>query len=726
MIRLVRLDYMIIMFSLCIGCFLTLNQSVASTTNSFNYGQCLTERAAFNQELRNYNQAALMTASIKAFALKKNPNLLKWDYETVKFIYNLNLVKVFFETLVDVYNDQSHVELKSEFENYLTGVNGNNILQQLQSNNPYEDTDTLTSFKEFLSKPDSRKSAQLHQKYQTILKYLNAPLRAQALAELYGVVQSASITLDFLSLRALEQWLALFDVFFEKRMIKSFLVEAYIKSPVKIINNKPSPSGILFSEEEYNQNPVWKSELPPLMNESYPRLSSNHSEAQKLIKYLYSRTIEDFLFSMNAIDYTTVEQWMIENNIINSVASPSATTSHLPLKSDPSSTAINGTASRENTNNGMILPRAKPERRKKGKVVKKRPVKSTNPNAAIYYSVLQQAQVDEKSKSEPTDAKKVFAYLANQERVYSNAFDNFVWHKQEGTPTEKSIDGIARTLYSEAESCQKLDDQNQQGVHQFEAMGLAIAHRAISIEKENRLMNFYTSTPNPQESSNPESDYFSTSPNVSDYYGAVRDFGRNGEVMRHPIVSEMPTPAQVVSKPVHFSVWKIAKTESISATKWIPELSSLGYPNDFKVAIASSSKSTMDNAQFKALCPTAYPEVFKHALGVASQIVSNPYDFVRRYQLYEYNKKGGRYVTPYFFTHGPKTKLGAKNRSFAKVALVDAYTKTKDGKPTPLRMIDSKDNINCRTFKLYGAHEKHQWNKTLVNQWNNKGPFSIY
>lgn len=729
MICTIRLEYILILIIFCFGCFLNLNQSMA-TTPSFNYGQCLTEKIAFNQDLKNYNQAALITASIKAFALKKNTNLLKWDYETVKFIYNLALVKTFFKTLVEIYNDPNDLELRSEFESYLTGIKGNDLLQQLQLNGPNDDAESLTSFKDFLKKKDSRKSPKLNRKYQTLLKYMETPLRAHALAELYDVVQSASITIDFLSLKASEQWLSLLDVFLNKSMLKPFIIEAYNKSTVKVRNKQPYLSGILFSEEEYNLNPVWKSELPSLMKEIYPNFSNNEPEAQRLVKYLYSRTLEDFLFSMNSIDYTTVEQWITENNF--STSTPASTPS--------ASVTTNNLALNKNTNGSVIIPKVKPKpikavhtkNSKKLAVVKSKEdnsvkqsavAKSSNSNAEIYYSVLKQAQMDEKSKREATDAKKIFAYLANQERVYSNAFDNFVWHKQDGSPMEKSIDGVARTLYSEAESCQKLESSDQQGIHQFEAMGLAIAHRAINIDKENRLRKKYTNTPNPQENMNPKSEYFSSSPIVGDYYGAARDFGRNGEVMQYPIVSEMPTPAQVVSKPVHFSVWKIAKTELISALKWIPELKSLGYPEDFKIAIASASKSNLDNAQFKALCPTAYPEVFKHALSIASQIVSNPYNYVRKYKLKQQSKKGHYEVIPYFFTHGPKTKLGAKNRSLGNVTLFDAYNE--NGVPTTLRLTDPKANINCRTFKLYGAHPKHQWSPSLVNKWNN-APFDIY
>lgn len=704
---------------LSLFCFLILNQSVATATSSFNYGQCLTNRAAFNQDLKDYNSAALMTASIKAFALKKNSNLLKWDYETVKFIYNLNLVKKLFENLMGAYNDSSDPALKNEMESYLIGTKGNDLLQQLQLQGPYDDTETLTSFKEFLAKADPRKSEMLAKRHRNILKYLENPHRVHALVEVYEVIQSASLTIDFLSLKALEQWIALLDVFLKKPMITDFIIEAFNVSPTEVIDNKSYYTGTLFSEEEYNLNPVWKSELPPLMDDRYPTLSNNYPEAQKLIKFLYTRTLEDFLFSMNGIDYTTVEQWITENNFPETLAT-SVKVNQAPVENKKLNISTKPQKTKEKPkprvkNNAS---KTKPNSRKKIKRTTASKA-NANPNTTLYFSVLKLAQKDEKSKLEPTNAKKIFVYLDNQERVYSNAFDNFVWHKQEGTAVEKAIDGVARTLYSEADICQKLEDSNQKGIHQFEAMGLAIANRTIDIDKENRILGtFNQSNPlNYKEANNPRSEYHSTSRKVGDYYESVRDFGRNKESTRYPHVTEMPTPAQVVSKPVHFSVWKIAKTETYSATNWIPKLLALGYPEDFKLAVAGASKSNLDYAQYKALCPTDYPEIFKHALGIASQIVTNPYAYVEKYKLYEKNKKGSQYVKPYFFTHGSKTKLGAKNRPLGNITLIETNNSSQTKQSKTLKMIDSSSSLQCRTFKLYGAHEKHQWTQKLVNSW---------
>lgn len=733
MISTFRNRYKHLLFILC-NILLALSLSVvAKATSSFSYGQCLTNRGAFNQDLKDYNSAALMTASIKAFALKKNSNLLKWDYETVKFIYNLNLVKKLFENLVEAYKDPSDVALRNEMESYLIGVKGNDLLQQLQMNGPYEDTESLTSFKQFLSKADPRKSERLSQIHHNILRYLENQHRVQALVEVYEVIQSASLTIDFLSLKALQQWLVFLDIFLKKPMIKTFIAEAFKASPTEIIDNKEFHTGVLFSEEDYNLNPVWKSELPPLMDELYPTLSNNEAEAQKLIKFLYTRTLEDFLFSMNGIDYTAVEQWMAENNfsptLSISAATPSSpilaenkeknqNTSSKRAKNKIKPTKIQKTKDRVKTE-AKVSKANKPGSRQPTKRTTAAVASANNFNKTLYFSVLKRAQTDEKSKLEPTVAKKIFVYLDNQERVYSNAFDNYVWHKQEGSAVEKAIDGVARTLYSEADICQKLENSNQGGIYQFEAMGLAIANRSVEIDKENRILRtFNQSNPlNYEEANNPRSEYNSSTRKVGDYYESVRDFGRNKESMRHPLVTEMPTAAQVVSKPVHFSVWKIAKTETYSAINWIPKLLALGYPEDFKLAVAGASKSNLDYAQFKALCPTDYPEVFKHALGIASQIVTNPYAYVQKYKIYEKSKKGGQYVKPYFFTHGPKTKLGAKSRPLGNITLIDTNNVSAIKQSKTLKMIDPNSSLQCRTFKLYGAHEKHLWTQKLVDSW---------
>ncbi len=637
-----------------------------SLASDFQYGQCLTSKEQFNKEIKQYQRAAGAMASIKSFALNSNPELLTWNYDTVKFIYHLAATKNIFDLLWDIYqiNDPTSETTIAEFESYLKGNVGHTLLLQLQENNLEEMDSLLIRFYRFLGHEDTSRSRDLEAKFKRIYTYFNTSSynHRKSIFEVYQFIQNAAIDVDFLSKTGVEQWRNLIDYFFSIPEVLPLLEKIYDSSPILTLENgKKIRSGFLFSDSEFNTKSesrpqTWKSLLPPLLKLPYPKAFDAYPAAQKMLQSLFSRSIEDFLFSVDDIDSSMVKRWM-------------------PL------------------------------------------------NKKYSEALLYEALRSKGSRNEKTDASKIHKYLANQNRAYSNAFDHYVWQRQEGTAIEKTIDGVARTLYSEAESCQKYDNSRSRPIkyNQLQPIGLVIASRTLAVDKENRRINLFQTLPNAPWESNPKSKNYSSTPKASDYKGAIRDFSRNNEIIQYPFLSEMLTPAKIVSKADQFSVWKVAKTMLINPQRWIPQLSRLGYPETFSVAIAGASSSTMDDAQHKALCPRLNSDVFTESVQLATQIVTNPQNYVQKYVLHEKSKKYSRNVLPYFFTHGKRTKLGAKSRSMATNQLTLYQKETNQNRYLP--MINPNGTESCRHFRLYAAHPDYLWTPKEVQTWKERRSF---
>ncbi|MGZ3792761.1 MAG: hypothetical protein ACXVCP_10450 [Bdellovibrio sp.] len=253
-------------------------------------------------------------------------------------------------------------------------------------------------------------------------------------------------------------------------------------------------------------------------------------------------------------------------------------------------------------------------------------------------------------QGETNSTVKLYKYIQSKERVYNNAFDHFVWG-QEGTPFEKSVDGVARTLFGEAESCQA------GGASQFEAIASIVAARSISVDLQNQDNDIYLAVANYGISVINLLPFVDFAP-LTSYKSGASDFGRTIELKANPLVSEMATPAQVVSKPGQFAVWKIGDVESIQISKLINFHPSLGYPLDMKTTIAGPLGKGMDPAQQKVLCPngegsTSSNSTFKEAVKIAEEMVKNYSSFAQRYRFYQ----GANRVVPYFYTHGANTTL---------------------------------------------------------------------
>ncbi|MGZ3775160.1 MAG: hypothetical protein ACXVCN_15655 [Bdellovibrio sp.] len=261
-----------------------------------------------------------------------------------------------------------------------------------------------------------------------------------------------------------------------------------------------------------------------------------------------------------------------------------------------------------------------------------------------YKIILAQANNEPSLSAETNIAVKLFKYIQLKERVLSNAFDHFVWNGQEGTALEKSIDGVARTLYGEAESCEL------SGASQFEAIGSIIAARSITVDQENQEKNIFLSVANFGIGIVNVLSPLDIQPFKS-YKTGASDFGRMRELTVNPIIADMATPAQVVSRPGQFSVWKIGKSESYEISRWIHLPSNLGYPADIKTIVAGPQGADVDPAQRKVLCPNN--DVFQKAVEVAKQLVTDYPSYANKYRFYQNRNR----VIPYFYTHGANVSL---------------------------------------------------------------------
>jgi len=632
---------------LIILCFLFF--SIRIKASEFQYGQCLLDKVnSYSAELTEYNTIALAKAEIKSYALKKNPALLKWNFETVNFIYSVSIILPAFILLKEIYS-YDNVKSVEMIKTALSGSSGHLILMQMAQGgltNSTTQSNYYNSFLEFLGS-NFETSVEINQKLLKLLHFFENKIFQVALLNVYKQIQELSLDSGLLDPKSLNQWIEMTSFFNPDSENKKMDVSNLISTIKKNQNNHED---YYLTEDTFRNNSKIIKALPPLLKFNYPMLpkasaSSDMTDPQKLIYYFYTRSIENYLFGKNDLTLPLLEDWLSQE--------------------------------------------------KKGLAKK----------------LLTQALKKEIKSPEESTSSFILRYLINKQRVLTNAFDQFVWSTQASQITnftkeskkELSIDAVARTLYSEAESCH---DSN---VHQFEAIGAIIAQRAIAINQENALFSRYSLELNMDIISNQK--VISKTPIAGSYRNAVSDFGRKNEVRQNPIVSQMTSQAQVVSKPGQFAVWKIGNNSDTPVTKWIPQLKELKYPSDMKLTVIGTTGIRLDSAQRKALCPSNN-EIFQDALSVAKEVVENSYEFTKRYQFYQrISKKDGRYVKPYFYTHGAGTRLGARavrltGTRFYKI------TDNKDFTELPTNL----GSPACKTFAIYGAPADFLWTASAAKK----------
>lgn len=590
---------------------------------AFDYGQCLLDRSdSFSQQLRHYRNISLARASIKKLALQENEDLLRWNYDTARLVYDLQIVKPLLSRLEDLYRPLrvSNPDGIQAIQEYLSTESGHFLLDQIDHRQGEVNSEEKTKedYLQFLSEvlgPSPEEKTQLEE----IRKLISNPSMGQALGDFYDRIQNASVGATPLEPDSVQEWIALSDFFQQPASILGCSgcqekINLFQRALSKWVSERNFPSEDLYWKRIYPN-------LPPLFKMQYPKLEGSHKNANLLVRYYYTRTVENFLFNKETLEEQDIVRWM--------------------------------------------------------------------KNDANYKVILKQADSDPNTYYERHITQRILKYLRGAERVYHNAFDHFVWNSQEGSEFEKTVDGVARTLYGEAESCQA------DGAHQFEAIAAVIAARSVSVDQDNRDNNILKSMLDYAMSAVQILSPVEMAP-LSNYHRGASDFGRDREILDNPSVAEMLTPARVVSQPNQFSVWKVGGNEDFEVTRWIHWPSGAGYPADLSVSIVDASTFNLDNAQKKVLCPNS--EMFPRALEVAKELVNDYYAFANRYRFYQGNKR----VVPYFFSHGPSVTVGVgkpilPNPRFYEITA--DLTESKAGRTSELPVFDG--TINCRTFKVY-------------------------
>lgn len=598
---------------------------------SFDYGQCLVDRSgSFNQELREYRNVALAKAAIKKLSLEADSDLLKWNYETTRFIYDLIIIQPTLIHLQKVYQtiQTNKPEAINIIQSFLSGTSGHLALAQVDDSAGTEDQDSLD---EFLGQiEDQMPLTQDGEKQIDDLRNSIAldPVR-DALGDIYDRIQEASVGATPIEPSSINQWIELGTFFKNSLVLPNCTKCAKAESAFRKVINQWIHASAFLSEEDFEKE--LRPNLPPLFKIKYPQLAETSTDAQRVIQFHYIRTMEDFLFGRSEIPLKDVRRWML--------------------------------------------------------------------TGSNYKIVLRQAQREPEFEVEAELAVKLQKYLSTQMRVLNNAFDHFVWNGQDGSEREKSIDGVARTIYGEAESCQIA------GAHQFEAIGAIIAARSISVDLENQSKNLFITILDYALTGLSKLSPVEIAP-LSSYRRGASDFGRLNELRSHPIVAKMTTPAQVVSRPNQFSVWKIGRSQNLEVSRWIKFPAKSGYPQDLSVSVLGPAGEALDPAQLKVLCPNN--EIFKKAVEVATEVVDNYYEYANKYRFYQKSQR----VVPYFYTHGPKTRLGFVKRilptpNFVKLQSVPNDIRDHKFELLPMMVGD----INCRTFKLYRPLYFDVWSK---------------
>lgn len=571
----------------------------ASFAHGFEYGQCLLDRAeSFNSELREYKNVAMAKAAIKKLALEQNSDLLKWNHDTARLVYDLVVLQEDLIRLDNVYRiiKASSPKQLSKIQDFFDGTSGHVALAQVDDDTASDSDKSVSDLMDLLEKlTDGDSNAQ--REISALRDTFEEGWAKDALGDLYDRIQEASVGATPVEPESISQWIALANFF--KGSIASTVIAEWSRS-----HSFP---------EEGDDFKEFSDRLPSLLKIRYPNIPETAKEATKVIEYHYTRTMEDFLFARSGIAQEYVDFWV-----------------------------------KKDANHSIIL---------------------------------KQANQDESLRSEKRPAVKLFKYIQSKERVYRNAFDHFVWEGQEGTELEKSIDGVARTLYGEAESCQL------SGARQFEAIGSIIAARSVSVDQENQDNNIFLSAANfgigvvnilPLVEFEP----------LSSYKSGASDFGRTREMKANPVVAEMATPAQVVSRPGQFSVWKLGSEESLEVRRWINFPANLGYPKNLKLTVSGPLGGEMDPAQRKVLCPNN--EVFQKAVAVAKELVTDYNSFANKYRFHQRGKR----VVPYFYTHGANITLTFVKQISPRP---DFYNVSGRGENLPIY----EGSSACKNFKVY-------------------------
>jgi hypothetical protein len=265
----------------------------------------------------------------------------------------------------------------------------------------------------------------------------------------------------------------------------------------------------------------------------------------------------------------------------------------------------------------------------------------------------------------------------------NNSFDDYIFPIN--SPEIAAIDGVTRTLWGEATSCQ------MQGLAQFEAIGRIIADRSIAVCKaiveqqqlskkneEVREKNWTTFLSNWAGIKRP-------APGMQNKatlrLKGLSDFGRKERL-------GIPCAAQVVSKKNQFSVWNSYSIKKFQTGQFHPNIPNATYE------LKGPQAENDDKALMRILCPEFQNEeqkkLWEHAREIAELIVKKPEHLV---QKYAWPLKG----EILFYTHEAKLP-------FAKEIKVDHLLV--DQKKL---MIKGKSKRVCDKFRLFVPKVNNQY-----------------
>ncbi len=240
---------------------------------------------------------------------------------------------------------------------------------------------------------------------------------------------------------------------------------------------------------------------------------------------------------------------------------------------------------------------------------KDRPI--TLKEARSRFPRIKQSEVDEMNSLEPP--------------TETNAYDELIANNNQNSLQVNAMEGIARTLWGEASSCQL------QGLSQFEAIGRIIADRSLAVKraldeqsqievKSNvvREENWTTFLKNWAGISRPAPGMKNKPIN---YLRGLSDFGRKEKSHYHPA-------AQVISKKGQFSVWNsytLKKFHTGQFNKNIP---------DAEYEIQGPQSENDDKALVRILCPQFQTQeqkkLWSQAQSLAEEIVLKPEELGRK------------------------------------------------------------------------------------------------
>lgn len=316
------------------------------------------------------------------------------------------------------------------------------------------------------------------------------------------------------------------------------------------------------------------------------------------------------------------------------------------------------------------------------------PGEKVGPFAMVYRSLLKKSIANFVLNSEVklAEAKKLYPNIKQAEvdemnsltpPTETNSFDDHIFN---GSDMENSaIDGVARTLWGEATSCEA------QGLMQFEAIGKIIADRAIAVcraineQQELEIKNVEVREKNWTTFLSNWAGIKRPAPGMQNKktpkLKGLSDFGRKEK-------KDIPCAAQVISKKNQFSVWNsysVIKLHTGQFNKNIP---------DTTYELQGPQSSNDDRALVRILCPQfqndAQKELWSKTVKIATEIVKNADAFSARIK---FDYKGNLPIL--FYTHDAALPFAKEVKKFE--MLIEGQK----------QIIRGKGRDACHKFRLF-------------------------